>query len=37
VIENVRPKLTTGKRKIIDESFKDVAQFKETEEGEIKE
>jgi hypothetical protein len=31
VIENIKPKLTGGKRKIIDESFKDTAQFKETE------
>jgi hypothetical protein len=37
VIENVKPKLTGGKRKIIDETFKDTAQFKETEQGEITE
>jgi hypothetical protein len=37
VIENVKPKLSGGKRKIVDETFKDVAEFKETEEGEIKE
>jgi hypothetical protein len=37
VIENIKPKLTAGKRKIIDETFKDVAQFKETDEGELKE
>jgi hypothetical protein len=37
VIENVTLKLTRGRRKIIDETFKDTAQFKETEEGEIKE
>jgi hypothetical protein len=35
VIENIRPKLSGGKRKIIDESFKDTASFKETEQGEI--
>jgi hypothetical protein len=37
VIENISPKLTGGKRKIIDETFKDTAKFKDTEEGEIKE
>jgi hypothetical protein len=37
VIENIKPKLTTGKRKIIDESFKDVAQYKETDEADFKE
>jgi hypothetical protein len=37
VIENIKPKLTSGKRKIIDESFKDTAQFKETEEADFKE
>jgi hypothetical protein len=35
VIENVKPKLSGGKRKLIDETFKDTAQFKDTEEGEI--
>lgn len=37
VIENVKPKLTGGTRKIIDEKFTDTASFKETEDGEIKE
>jgi hypothetical protein len=37
VIENQKPKLTGGKRKIIDETFKDTAEFKDTEQGEIKE
>jgi len=37
VIENRKPKLTGGKRKIIDETFRDTAEFKETEQGEIKE
>ena len=37
VIENRKPKLTGGKRKIVDETFKDTAEFKETEQGEIKE
>jgi hypothetical protein len=36
-IENEKPKLTGGKRKIIDESFKDTAEFKDIEQGEIKE
>jgi hypothetical protein len=37
VIESVKPKLTGGKRKIIDQTFKDRAEFKESEEGEIRE
>jgi hypothetical protein len=36
-IENEKPKLTGGKRKIIDESFKDSAEFKDIEQGEITE
>jgi hypothetical protein len=34
---NVKPKLTGGVHKVIDEQFKDTAHFKETEEGEIQE
>jgi len=37
VIENIKPKTTAGVHKIIDEKFTDTEQFKETEEGEIKE
>jgi len=37
VIENIKPKLTGGTRKVIDETFRDTAEFKETAEGEIKE
>ena len=37
VIENIRPKLTGGKRKLIDETFKDTAQFKDTIEGDFTE
>ena len=37
VIENITPKMTRGKRKIIDETFKDKAEFKETESGSIEE
>jgi len=37
VIENVKPKLTGGKRKIIDETFKDSAKFKDDIEGDITE
>jgi hypothetical protein len=37
VIENEKPKLTGGKHKFIDESFKDTAEFKESEEGKISE
>ena len=36
-IKNIKPKMTGGKREIIDETFKDDVQFKETEEGEITE
>jgi hypothetical protein len=35
VIENISPKMVGGKRKIIDETFKDKAEFRETEEGEV--
>jgi hypothetical protein len=37
VIENQKPKLTGGKRKLIDESFKNTAEFKDSEQGEITE
>jgi hypothetical protein len=37
VIENEKPKLTGGKHKFIDETFKDAEQFKDIEQGEIKE
>jgi hypothetical protein len=37
VIENISPKLTRGKRIITDETFRDTAQFRETENAEIKE
>jgi len=37
VIENIKPKMTGGKRKIIDETFKDTAEFKGSVEGEITE
>jgi hypothetical protein len=37
VVENIKPKLTRGRRKIIDETFKDTAEFKDTIEGDIKE
>jgi hypothetical protein len=35
VVENVSPKLTGGKHKVIDEKFDNSERFKETEEGEI--
>src|SRR5215471_4293985 len=35
VIENVKPKLTGGKHKVIDETLKDTARFKDAVEGEI--
>jgi hypothetical protein len=37
IIENEKPKLTGGKRKIIDETFKDKTQFKGSIEGEVDE
>jgi len=37
VIENINPKMTGGKRKIIDETFKDSAKFKDDVEGEVTE
>jgi hypothetical protein len=37
VIENVKPHLTGGKHRVIDEIFKEDARFKDTDEGEIKE
>ena len=37
IIENIKPKLTGGKRAIVDETFKDTAKFKGSEEGEITE
>ena len=37
VIKNVKPKVSGGKREVIDETFNDRASFKETEEGEIEE
>jgi hypothetical protein len=37
IIKNVRPKITGGKREVIDETFKDSASFKESEGGSIKE
>jgi hypothetical protein len=36
-MENQKPKLVGGKRKFIDESFKDSAEFKDTDQGEITE
>jgi hypothetical protein len=37
IIENIRPKLTSGKRAIVDETFKDTAKFKDSIEGNITE
>jgi hypothetical protein len=37
VIENIKPKMTGGKRKVIDETFRDDIQFKDTIEGDFKE
>jgi hypothetical protein len=37
IIRNVKPKITAGKREVIDKKFTDSEQFKDTTEGEIKE
>jgi len=37
IIRNIRPKTTGGTHEVIDETFKDTAQFKETDEGRITE
>jgi hypothetical protein len=37
VIENIKPKATGGVHKVIDERFSDSAQYRETEEGEMRE
>ena len=37
IVKNIKPKTSGGKREIIDETFKDSAQFKETDEGSITE
>jgi hypothetical protein len=36
-IENISPKVSGGKRKLVDKRYRDTAMFKETEEGEISE
>jgi hypothetical protein len=37
VIENITPKITAGKRKVIDQTFRDNIQFQDTEEADFKE
>jgi hypothetical protein len=37
IIRNISPKTTGGTHEIIDETFKNNASFKETDEGELKE
>jgi len=37
VIENIKPKMTGGKHKVIDETFRDTAKFKDSVDGEITE
>ena len=37
IIKNIKPKTTGGKHEVIDETFKDSASFKETDEGSITE
>jgi len=37
VVENVKPKMSGGKRKVIEEKFTDTEKFKETKDGEITE
>ena len=35
IIENIKPKLTGGVHKVIEEKFNDTEQFKETKDGKI--
>jgi hypothetical protein len=37
IVKNVKPKITAGKREVIDKKFTENEQFKATEEGEISE
>jgi hypothetical protein len=37
IIRNIRPKTSGGKREVIDETFRDKASFKETDEGSLTE
>jgi hypothetical protein len=37
IVRNVKPKITAGKREVVDKKFTESEQFKETQEGEIKE
>jgi hypothetical protein len=37
IIKNIKPKTTGGTHEVIDETFRDTAAFKETEQGNIKE
>jgi hypothetical protein len=37
IIRNISPKTTGGKHEVIDETFRNTAQYKDTIEGEIKE
>jgi hypothetical protein len=37
IIKNIKPKTTGGTHEVIDETFRDTAKFKDTEEGEIRE
>ena len=37
VVENIKPKITGGKHKVIDEHFTDSAEFKETDDAKIEE
>jgi uncharacterized protein YecE (DUF72 family) len=37
IIKNIKPKTTGGAREVIDETFKNSASFKETDEGSITE
>jgi hypothetical protein len=37
IIKNIKPKTTGGKHEVIDETFRDAASFKETDEGSLTE
>ena len=35
IAKNIKPKVTGGKREVIDETYKDDVQYKDTEEGSL--
>ena len=37
IVKNIKPKITNGKHEVIDETYRDSAEFKETDEGSLTE